>query len=204
MSHTTISPKGLMIRGYSLSSSKSLVDWVTMPLEGLRNRGEEENTHPDDDEARFKERTAWILLLLYTPDDNGESKPIYGKTRIMEILFLLSRKLEEHFELETEFEFTPETYGPVDENIPEILGELASEGQITIRSNESHQSKYRGEEYRLTEAGKEQAEKLYSVLSENQIKLLKWVKYQHATQPVGKLLTYIYGEYPEMMESDND
>lgn len=146
-----------------------------------------------------RDRAEWILRLLYAPDRHGRKKrPLFGKTRIMKAAFILHRKLEEHFGLETGFDFRPDKYGPLDPEVYSALTYLENEGLITITESDDHDDTYDLVKYALTEDGGRKAEELYYDIPEEQRELVDWVKGEHAMKKLGELLTYVYDEYPEM------
>lgn len=143
------------------------------------------------------DRREWILRLLYTPDEQGRSKAIYGKTRLMKASFLLDRKLREVFDFESDFEFEAHKYGPFDRKVYTTTEQLEAEGLIRILEDEDHDAKYDGVEFSLTPTGKETAADLFDSLSSDKRDLLYWVKYKQSMRPLGALLSYVYTKYPE-------
>lgn len=141
----------------------------------------------------------WILRLLYATDENEESRPIHGETRLMVAAFLLQRKLEENFEKTAGFEFTAEKYGPHDEGVLAALDCLTEYEYVERTPETNHDAEYDGDAFRLTAKGKREAKNLYERLSEREQQLVHWVKYKQSTRSVGALLSYIYMEYPEMI-----
>lgn len=144
------------------------------------------------------EREEWILRLLYAPNEDGSSCPIYGKTRIMKAVFLLQQKLEEHFNTSVGFDFRPHKYGPFDEGVYETLGSLDRSGLINRIPEDEHGSDYEGTKFELTESGYSTARDLHQSRSDGEKRLLYWVKYKQSMRSLGALLSYVYMEYPEM------
>jgi hypothetical protein len=150
------------------------------------------------DQVKVGDRREWLLRLLFAPNDKGIHCPIYGRTRIMKAAFLVERKLDEVFEIETDFNFTPYKYGPYDKHVFTTLEQLEEEGLITITPEEQHSRRYEGDEYRITDAGIEESRSLYNQLDSGIQDLLNWVKYKQAMRSTGALISYVYMNYPEM------
>ena len=141
------------------------------------------------------DRTEWILRLLYAPNSRGESRPLYGVTRLMKACFLIERKLDEEFDVETDFEFKPDKYGPFDQGVYVAVEQLEERGLIRDPENgDDHDTDL----FELTDLGRAEAVDLWEDLPEGQQKLIEWVKYEHAMEKLGRLLTYVYNEYPDM------
>lgn len=146
-----------------------------------------------------RDRAEWILRLLYAPDSYGRNNtPLYGKTRLQKAAFLLDRKLEEKFDVETGFNFKPDKYGPFDKDIYSAVTLLENQGHLSVKEPAEHDEKYDLVQYQLTDEGEEIAEEKFTELPEAQQELVIWVKNKHALQRLGRLLTYVYNEYPEM------
>lgn len=157
-------------------------------------------TMPYSPEPDVDEREAWVLRLLYAPNENGTSSPIYGKTRIVKGMFLLQRKLKENFETDAGFEFEAHKYGPFDPSVYSALERLERTEKIRTQTENEHGTKYNGVEYSLTPEGKQDAQELYNSLSAEKQELVKWVKYKQLMRSLGALLSYVYMEYPKMTE----
>lgn len=150
-------------------------------------------------------REEWILRLLYTPDTDGVSKPVFGRTRIMKALFLLHRKLKEVFDEDSGFDFVAYRYGPFDKSVYMALERLEERGLVRIQPPEDHIHARNEPKYTLTENGTDVARRLYEDLPTRQQELLAWVKYEQASRPLGSFLSYIYTQYPNMTtESEID
>lgn len=150
-------------------------------------------------EHPVRDRAEWILRLLWAPDEYERTNtPLFGTTRLMKATFLLDRKLEEKFGAETGFDFSPDKYGPFDQGVYDAVNFLANEGNIIVDEPHEHNEKYDLVRYQLTEHGEKKAKRLYNDLPEGQRELVLWVKNKHALQKLGRLLTYVYNEYPEM------
>lgn len=156
-------------------------------------------TMPPSRTCKIGTREEWILRLLYATDENEESRPIHGETRLMATAFLLQRKLEENFGKTAGFEFTAEKYGPHDEGVLDALDCLAEYGYVERTPEAIHDAEHDGDQLCLTPKGKQEAKELYERLSEREQQLVHWVKYKQSTRSLGALLSYVYMEYPEMM-----
>jgi uncharacterized protein YwgA len=146
-----------------------------------------------------RDRGEWIMRLLYVPDANGrQNAPLFGKTRLQKAAFLLARKLSEEFEVETGFDFRPDKYGPFDPGIYDAVTLLENQDFLAVDDPHEHGKKYDLVRYQLTDKGIREAESLFNELPEGQQELVRWVKNKHAMKRLGRLLTYVYNEYPEM------
>lgn len=125
-------------------------------------------TMPPSKPCDVDSREEWLLRLLYTPDEDGRSRPLYGQTRIMKAVFLLQKKLEEYFDESVGFDFTAQKYGPHDNGVLEALECLQRKGYVEQVSEKLHSSEYEGDEFRLTENGKQEAKKLYNRRTERE------------------------------------
>lgn len=148
-------------------------------------------------------REEWILRLLYTPDEDGDVRPLYGQKRLVKAMFLLQRKLEENFDKTAEFDFTAGKYGPYDRDVNRALNCLTSHRYVQQTPEELHSLQGEGDKLKLTSKGTQEARKLYERLSEGEQQLLHWVKYKQSMRSLGALMSYIYMEYPDMT-TDSD
>lgn len=155
-------------------------------------------TMPPSRPCEIDSREEWVLCLLYTPDDDGQSRPLYGEKRLMKAMFLLQQKLEENFGKSAGFDFTARKYGPYDRDVHGALNCLTEYRYVLRTSEELHSSQYEGDELKLTPKGKRKAQQLYDRLSEREQQLLHWVKYKQSMRSLGALLSYVYMEYPDM------
>jgi len=153
----------------------------------------------DQVEYPVRDRAEWIARLLYAPDEYDRvCQPLYGKTRLQKASFLLDRKLEERFGLKTGFDFKPDKYGPFDKSVYTAVNYLQNQGLVSEEQPEEHGEKYDLICYQLTEEGCERARELFEELPEGQQEAVLWVKNKHAMKKLGRLLTYVYNEYPDM------
>jgi DNA-binding PadR family transcriptional regulator len=116
----------------------------------------------------------------------------------MKLTFLLDRKLAEEFDTETGFSFGPDKYGPFDSGVYDATTLLENEGLILIREPDAHDGPYETIQYTLTDAGADRAAELYSTLPDGQQELVRWIKQKYGFQTLGRLLTYVYNQYPSM------
>lgn len=142
-----------------------------------------------------------MLRLLYTPNEDGVSLPVYGRTRIVKATFLLHRNLRENFNIDTGFDFEAYKYGPFDSSVFESLESLEHHHLIEIEPPEEHESMREEPKYKLTGSGEEYGGELWEALDPQQQKLLRWVRYEQANRPLGSLLSYVYRNYPDMTEN---
>ena len=140
-----------------------------------------------------KDRKKWILSLLYLAFPNE----IKGITRLMKYLFLMKRE----YEINNEYNFIPYSHGPCSFEVFEDLEKLERMGLIEIEV-EIHEPKIAGDwqivkKIKLTEKGKEIAEKIYNELDNlTKVKLDELVK-RFSRYTFAGLLHYVYEKYPE-------
>lgn len=146
----------------------------------------------------LSDRARWTLRLLYTPDDNGKTHPLYGRTRLVKAMFLVQRKMEEEFGIDAGFEFEAYKYGPFDEGVYEAVEDLQLKNLVKKTPSHEHDSLKDQPKYEVTLRGAELGEGLWENLDPGQKKLLRWVRYKQASRPIGSLLSYVYRTYPDM------
>lgn len=151
---------------------------------------------PVQEKTAMGDRTEWILRLLYAPVNGEEAKPVVGMTRLMKGLFLLDRKLDEKFDVETDFEFEADKYGPLDEKVYEAVDELKRDGLIDVKESDG----YDGKEYMLTERGEIEGGKKYKEIPLEQRQLISWLKEKHVFRELSSLLSFVYNQYPKSAE----
>lgn len=149
-------------------------------------------------DLQLSDRAKWVLRLLYAPTNNGSHEPMYGRTRIVKAMFLVQRKLQEEFNIDTGFEFKAYKYGPFDKGVFEASEDLEQKGLIRTIPEEEHNSIRDQPKYVLTDKGVEKGSELWENLDGQQKKLLRWVRYEQASRPMGSLLSYVYRNYPDM------
>jgi DNA-binding MarR family transcriptional regulator len=138
-----------------------------------------------------KDRKKWILSLLYLANE------IKGITRFMKYLFLMKRE----YEIDNEYNFIPYNHGPCSFEVYEDLEKLERMGLIEIEV-EIYEPKIAGDwqivkKIKLTEKGKEIAEKIYNELDNvTKVKLNELLE-TFSKYSFAGLIHYIYGKYPE-------
>lgn len=149
------------------------------------------------------DRRDWILALLYTPNDHGESEPVQSWTELRLMLFLAHRKLCDFFDEESPFRFERGSHGPTDPALIDAVGSVIKDG--LIRQEESQAADESDEPqntYHLTDEGLTQAEHIYSSLTDEKQKILKWVKYSPSHDSRTDLLASVYRKHSGMFDSD--
>lgn len=141
-------------------------------------------------------RREWILRLLYTPVKGDRGIDIVGKRRLMKGCFLLSKKFESIHGYDTHFEFSADRYGPKDDGIERIIGELEQEGLLSTLKDED----VNNTRYSLTEEGERRAEELYRQLNKEERELIHWIKTKYVFDSQSKFLSFLYNQYPEIRE----
>lgn len=150
----------------------------------------------NSDNTAIGDRGEWILRILYAPVRGKSAVPIVGKTRMMKACFLAHKKLLNEENIQTDFQFRPDDYGPLDPQVYEALDELERRELITKRESRE----YDGTEYRLTNKGEKEAMMLFKELSGSERELLSWIKGKHVLKPLSQLLSYVYNRYPKYAE----
>lgn len=155
------------------------------------------DSHPDD--FTFSDRERWILRLLYAPPADGARKAVEGRTRLVKGLFLIEQMFNEKIDSfdGTGFDFYAYKYGPFDESVYETLERLIEEGLVKEEST----PKYNGDVISLTDDGEIAARDAYEGLSDEEQRLLTWIKGKHIQQPVAQLLSFVYNRYPSFAEN---
>lgn len=154
-------------------------------------------------EYPVQDRAEWIARLLYAPDEyDRNNTPLFGRTRLMKATFLLERKLDEKLGMETGFEFHPDKFGPLDPGVYDAVTYGENQGWFRVQQPEEHPDKYDLVKYELADGdGYQKGKELFIGLPEEQQELVRWVKNKHAMKKLGRLLTYVYNEYPKMTEN---
>lgn len=149
-------------------------------------------------DCQLRDRAEWMLCLLSVPDERGEIQPLEGRTRLVKAMFLLHRNLEEHFGEDAGYNFEAYKYGPFDKGVYEASETLEEKGFITITPGSGRADSQDDTKYQPTTRGENHAEALLNDISEEKVKLLKWVRFKQASKPLGSLLSYVYTKYPDM------
>ena len=119
-----------------------------------------------------------VILALLAADNN----PIFGKTKLQKMVFLLSQLIPE---LKEETDYKPYDYGMYDEAVEDALQLLESEGVIVITEN--NEIKLINEE-----EGKAALEKF-----KNYLDVFKKVKRTYNNLTDEEVLAIVYTLYPE-------
>lgn len=161
-----------------------------------------------------------LMLLLYA----NSCVPIFGKTRLMKMIFLFDKEIRQKFNLEKTIPqevmpvFEAHNFGPFAAQVYEDLEFLVEMGFVDVvgvsekeelledekQEYEYWQAKSKDEEcpfpeqFSLTELGKEFVEKkLISELDNKQLEILDEFKKRCTSASLKALLKYVYSRYPE-------
>jgi magnesium-transporting ATPase (P-type) len=145
-----------------------------------------------------KDRLGWVLSLLYASDKDGTREPVKGWTELRLMLFLVHYKLENTLYKESPFEFSADAIGPVDQELVETVSQGVDEEMIE-RANKEREDE---ELYCLTSTGERRARELYDSLSDEERRLLEWVKYSPSHDSPTNLLASVYRKHSDMFDSD--
>lgn len=165
------------------------------------------------------ERTDLLLLLMYSRGKSGKiNEPIVGITRLMKLLFLLSKeeKIEQfNFEAYKMGPFSSEVYPEIDflksypspEN-PLVISESSnsisdlSPENFRIISESSEDDPSVAEEinkpFHLSEIGEKLAYELWKDLDDEDKKRIYGIKSEFGSLTLKDLLRYVYKNYPDM------
>ena|SRR5437879_587390 len=148
-----------------------------------------------------------IGLLLYVPGSSGKQyEEIRGKTRLMKLVFLLSKEVEGRKPVIESGTFRPYKFGPFDSDVYDALEALKQLQLVEEKSPTDRQQIFDEEVgeaydvdtvYRLTEVGKQRLARLAESVSPETIKRISHVKTVFGTMPLIELLHYVYQRYPE-------
>ncbi len=131
-----------------------------------------------------------ILALLYSKGINDKiAEPIYGKTVLVKLLFLLWKN-KITIKKFNEFSFEPYNYGPYDDRIDLALDELSLRSFVSIGSE-------RPPSIKLTQKGLSTAKSVWETLTEEEQAVVHDLKKTFGAMSVMRLLKYIYAAYPE-------
>ncbi len=151
-------------------------------------------------------RPELLLLLLYSTGPKGQiAEPVTGKTRLMKLLFLLSKEANIDDYLSQKQEFVPFKYGPFDAEVYddlEALKELKlideSPGKEEPDSEADMDEPYDTEtQYKLTPQGVTKAKELLQATPKDVLRRVTNVKSIFGKMPLVELLHYVYGKYEE-------
>ena len=166
-----------------------------------------------------------LLLLLYLPGSKGKNaEPISGRTRLMKLLYLLSRDkgIDKTLGIRNYYRFEAYDYGPFSKDVFEDVQFLRNVGLIEANPEESSNpieqwenyqiilesvgdpekeeigAPYQEELFTLTEKGTRFVEeKLLPVLGEDVKNKILSVKANEGSMSLTSLLRYVYTKYPE-------
>jgi uncharacterized protein YwgA len=131
-----------------------------------------------------------IIALLYCKGKNQQvADPIFGKTILVKLLFLLwkNKITSQRF---NDFAFEPYHYGPYDDRIDLALDELSIRELISTDSG----NKFR---IALTRKGISEARNIWENLSIDEKRVICDIKKTFGSMSIDKLLKSIYAAYPE-------
>lgn len=165
----------------------------------------------------------FILLILFTPDKEGETNiQITGRTRFMKLVFLFDKEVRKDFEKEKSFEeivmpkFEPWHYGPFSKDLLHDLEFLINQQyiEVEISSNapipaeleeysfwvenldEFQSREYDEEIFKLTEnKGVPKAKDIWLLLTNDQKKILVEFKDALNSASLDRILDYVYKKY---------
>lgn len=147
------------------------------------------DTKKTEDLERVDELTKVILLTMAA----DENQPIYGKTRLIKVLFLVIQELFP--DLVDKAAFFPHHFGPYSAEVAKRLNELLDKKLLTVqkKSNDwAFQLSKEGIEFAyhlgLNESGK---------MDEQTMKKVQQIRKRLANKSVKQILNLLYTEYPE-------
>lgn len=152
-------------------------------------------------------RPELILLLLYEPGSSGKvAEPVVGKTRLMKLLFLLSKEADiDDFLAENQaFRFVPFRYGPFDADVYDDVEALKQLGLVQVKASEQEEEDDdtalsdpydASTEYELTLAGQDKAREILQSTPKDVVNRVTRVKSIFGPMPLVQLLHYVYGKY---------
>lgn len=148
----------------------------------------------------------FIILLL------AIFNKVFGITRLMKYLFLLKKELNIDKYFKNYYRFLPYSLGPFDKRVYEDLEDLIKRGlvkrifhpKLKISEIEKEIIRYFDEEviceYRLTEKGLKEAQRIINIINKIDKNLLKEItklKTKYQKYNLLQLLKEIYSQYPE-------
>ena len=85
-----------------------------------------------------------VHLLLFSPIKTGASLPIFGRTRLMKMLFIFQKEIASQFckDDAADFNFEPYKYGPYSKKVYEAIDFLESREILQINRSRSATLKY--------------------------------------------------------------
>lgn len=136
------------------------------------------------------ERSDWLLLLLGTPTEEGETPPL-DPVRVMKGLFLLIE--EGNLDDAPSYEFEAYHYGPVSVEVYADLAELVEEGLV----EELAVPGYSWSKYQLSSEGADRYHELSAASPQSAMEQIDKVKNTVSSLSFRALLRYVYGKYPQ-------
>jgi uncharacterized protein YwgA len=128
-----------------------------------------------------------LLLAAFAPANCGVFTPV----QVQKMIFIIDRQLS-LIDDGPKFEFRPYYYGPFDKSVYEELESLATNDLVLISTNGTWNN------YRLTEKGQKQGEKILRTLKPNIQEYFSKVSEFVHTLSFQQLVSSIYKAYPEM------
>jgi uncharacterized protein YwgA len=183
-----------------------------------------------------KDQTGWepksgldaLLMLLYAPENDKDSSPIAGITRLDKLMFILSKTSEFEALFEGDYKFIPYNFGPFATELLDDLEALVEEGIIkrskstaTHEASETRDAEVVDEEtgelpdseinwdmysydiYSLSDKGKEIAARIFSSAASVQQKRIVETKGVFNKMPLSSLLRYVYEKFPDYAEESS-
>lgn len=167
-----------------------------------------------------------LLLLLYLPGKSGDvNESIRGRTRLMKLLYLLTRETDvfKSLKISKDYTFEPYHYGPFSKEVFEDISFLESAGLISSITEgpssdaeqfeeeklideismgdetEDHAIFFEEEVYRLTPRGKKFVEdRLLTDLTSEIEDRIEEIKKDKGALSLSSLLKYVYRTFPEV------
>ena len=149
-----------------------------------------------------KVRERWIIAVLHT------LKTIYGRTRLMKLLFLLKNELEfAKHEMLGFYRFRSGKYGPFSRGVTDDLEELEDDAFIEVRVKEVSLGEFNEEKavlhiYNLVPKQSDVVQEALDNLPKNSIQRLSKLKVFNR-MPLIKLLKYVYTNYPNYIKNSD-
>lgn len=165
------------------------------------------------------EKTDLLLLLLYSKGRTGRlNEPVVGITRLMKLLFLLSKTAEVNqftFEPYKMGPFSSEVYPELDflQNFPTPAEPFVETGEKTtsditpenlrlIQEMSEEDASLTSEEinkpFRLTDLGAQISEEIWKTLESADQQHIERLKTEYGNLNLRDLLKYVYVHYPDM------
>lgn len=131
-----------------------------------------------------------LLALLFAPSRGRRADPVFGRTILTKLVFLLWKNPVTGSILADEMRFEPYDFGPYSEWVDVALSELGSRGLVS-------QEPGKATKIALTREGTREAHTFFDALSTEQRAVVEDVKENFGTLSTATLLERIYAAYPE-------